>query len=197
MQFPHCLSSTVSVCDIPFGTKPYIFLQCLQCHLPQFQVNDVPADPTCYQQLCQVFEGHHQLLFPLKYKTKLRVNQLKITSLLVNYFDPVPILQSLIANDFLSRGGEGGGRGGEEYRLFCNARDSPSDIALQDARFVIWWTWWSWEQATHPATQWIVLNDSPSSTPQLCLYLANCGLPPASWGFTRHIYLQVMFVLNI
>lgn len=120
MQFPHCLSSTVSVCDIPFGTKPYIFLQCLQCHLPQFQVNDVPADPTCYQQLCQVFEGHHQLLFPLKYKTKLRVNQLKITSLLVNYFDPVPILQSLIANDFLSRGGEGGGgRGRVQAFLQC------------------------------------------------------------------------------
>ena len=85
----------------------------------------MPDHPICQQYLCQVFEGHHQLLLPLEYKNKWRDNYFKITSLLVTYCDSVTILKSFIASNLFQKGG------GEERRakaFFCHAEDFLSDV---------------------------------------------------------------------
>ena len=52
--------------------------------------------------------------------------------------------------------------------------------------------WWSWEQAHHPATHWIVLNGSLSSTSWLCF--VNSQLRPASGQLG---FLHPVFIYNV
>ena len=70
LQLPHCLISTAPEYEFLFETNPYVCYLSLVCPLHQFQVVDVPVDPTFHRQLCQGFEGHHQLLLPLEDKDK-------------------------------------------------------------------------------------------------------------------------------
>ena len=71
-----------------------------------------------------MFEGHHQLLLPLEYKHKQRVNYFKITSSLVTYCDSVTILKSFIASNLFQKGG--GERRAKAF--FCHAEDFLSDV---------------------------------------------------------------------
>ena len=73
-----------------------------------------------------MFEGHHQLLLPLEYKHKERVNYFKITSSLVTYCDSVTILKSFTASEFFFR--EGGGVSREKAFL----------VMLEIFRQILW-----------------------------------------------------------
>ena len=80
--------------------------------------------------------------------------------------------------------------------FFYHARDFPSGIVEagwpsgKDARFVVWW---SWKQALHPATNWIVIQWflEFSSLAVLCIWPTAACLQPVE-VFTPHVYLQCL-----
>ena len=86
------------------------------------------------------------------------------------------------------------GQGREQRLFFCHPKDFPSDIVEagwtsgQDTGFV---AWWSWEQALHPATHWIVHKWFPefNSLGVLCIQLSAACLLPVG-VFTSCVYLQ-------
>ena len=84
-----------------------------------------------------------------------------------------------------------GGGGREKERLFLVMPEIFHQILWRQGSQVVR-IWWSWEQALHPATHWIVLKWFPEFNPLavLCTQTAACLLPVGI--FTPRVYLQCL-----